>query len=131
MLFEFKNHKVSNSLNVFNYYKGVTGRSLESDIRKMKKLDAVMNNPQATEAEIEAAQEAMPLDMLEIVQYIYYAMRCAAERKELEFADIINEVDVSDLADGTLQAVIMKLVEVKKKEVAQTEKRGFLNRLKK
>ena len=115
MLFEFKGHKLSNSLNVFNYYKkSITGRSLEGDIRGLQKLDKVMNKPDATEEEIDRAQKEMPVDIAETVQYIYYAMRSAAEKKELDLSATIDEVDISDLADGSLQEVIMKLVEVKK-----------------
>lgn len=128
MLFEFKGHKLSNSLNVFNYYKSVTGRSLEGDIRGLQKLDKVMNKPDATEEEIDRAQKEMPIDIAETVQYIYYAMRSAAEKNELDLSATIDEVDISDLADGSLQEVIMKLVEVKKKAVAQAERRGFLSR---
>lgn len=131
MVFEFKGHKVSNSLNVFNYYKSLTGRSLEGDIRGLKKLETVMNNPDATEEEINNAQASSTVDIMETVQYIYYAMRCAAEKKELDLIEVIDEVDVSNLADGSLQEIIMKLVEVKKKQVAQAERRGFLSRIKK
>lgn len=130
MLFEFKGHKLSNSLNVFNYYKSITGRSLEGDIRGLQKLDKVMNKPDATEEEIDRAQKEMPVDIAETVQYIYYAMRSAAEKKELDLSATIDEVDISDLADGSLQEVIMKLVEVKKKAVVQAERRGFLSRKK-
>ncbi|MFA7136728.1 MAG: hypothetical protein WC125_12850 [Bacteroidales bacterium] len=130
MLFEFKGHKLSNSLNVFNYYKSITGRSLEGDIRGLQKLDTVMNKPDATEEEIDRVQKGMPADITETVQYIYYAMRCAAEKKELDLSAVIDEVDISDLADGSLQEVIMKLVEVKKKAVVQAERRGFLSRKK-
>lgn len=130
MIFEFKGHKVSNSLNVFNYYKGVTGRSLEGDIRVLKKLETVMNKPDATEDEIDNAQDAMNVDISETIQYIYFSMRCAAEKKELDLSTIIDEVDISDLADGSLQDVILKLVEVKKKEVVKAERRSFLSRIK-
>jgi hypothetical protein len=128
MIFEFKGHSLSNSLAVFNYYKGLTGRSLENDLRQMQRLERVMNNPDATDEDIDAAQNAVPLDITETIQYVYYAMRCAAERKDLELSTIIDEVDITDLADGTLQEALTKLVDVKKKEIVQKAQTAFISR---
>lgn len=126
MIFEFKGNKLSNSLSVFNHYKKTTGRSLESDIRNVKKLTDLIDDPEASESEIERIQNELPFNITEIIQYIYYSMRCAAEKKELDLSSIINEIDIPDLADGSLQSVIQKLVDVKKKEDIQAQKRKFL-----
>jgi len=115
MIYEFKGHKVSNSLSVFNYYKTLTGNSLEKDVKKIQKLQ---DNPDAEE----------DIDITLIIQYIYYAMRCAAEKKELDLSEVIDEVDISDLADGTMQECIMRLVEVKKNSDLKAKTRAFLSR---
>jgi len=130
MIYEFKGHKVSNSLAVFNYYKSVTGTSLDRDIRKMKQLNDVLQNPDATDDEVLTIQEKTDIDICTTVQLIYYSMRCAAEKKELDLGEVNDEIDISDLADGSLQELIMKLVEVKKKETAKAETLRFLKRKK-
>ena len=128
MIYEFKGNKVSNSLSVFNYYKTLTGNSLERDIKKMKRLQDVMDNSEATEAEVDKAQAECDFDIITVIQYIYYAMRCAAEKKELDLSAVIDEIDISDLSDGKLQECIMRLVEVKKKDDFKAKTRMFLSR---
>lgn len=125
MLFKFKDtYQVSNSLAVFNYYKKLTGRSLERDIANIDRVSKVLSNLDAhTEQEINDAYEVA--DPTEILQYIYYAMRCAGESKELALDKVIEEIDVADIIDGSLQELITKLVEVKKKTIIN---KGFLKK---
>jgi hypothetical protein len=126
MIFDFKGHKVSNSLSVFNYYKQAAGTSLESDILSLRKFQSVVENPETTDEELEKALEECEVDHTTILQFVYYAMRCAAEKKELDFKEVIDELDTTDLIDGSVEELIKKLVEVKKKEVGMNRLRVFL-----
>ncbi|MCU7522503.1 MAG: hypothetical protein HF308_15375 [Ignavibacteria bacterium] len=111
MIFKFKDYNLSNSISVFNHYKRITGNSLEKDLRRIEQREKILKDPKATEAQRDAA---MDIDEIEIIQYVYCAMRCAGEAKPLDIEATVNEIDVADLVDGKLQEAILKLVDVKK-----------------
>lgn len=126
MIFDFKGKKVSNTLSVFNYYKRISGTPLEGDVLKLKKFIQVVDNPEATDDEIAQAYEKCNVEQITILLNIYYAMRCAAEKKELDFSEVTDELETTDLIDGSMEELIQRLVSIKKKEVATNRLRGFL-----
>lgn len=126
MMVKYKNqYPVSNKISVFNHYKRMSGRSLERDMQMLQHRDQVLNNPASTKEEIDLVLE---LDMIEILQYVYYAFRCAGEGKVLEPDTVIDELTINDLTDGSLVELIGKLMEVKKNQsglsIKATRKKG-------
>lgn len=113
MLFKYKDkHLMSNSIDVFNIYKRLTGRSLEKDLINIKRRDDILKNPEATEAEVDKALDMV--DPTEIVQMVYAAMRLDAE-PNADLEAIIKEVEIEDLQNGSLQGALEKLISTGKK----------------
>lgn len=112
MIFKYKNkYLVSNKISVFNHYKRITGSSLERDMQLIQKRDHVLNDPASTEEDI---SKVLEVDVIEILQYVYYAFRCAGEARILEPDVVIDELTINDLTDGSLVELINQLMEVKK-----------------
>jgi hypothetical protein len=111
MIFTVNGRNVSNSLTVFNHYKRATGNSLEKDIMAMQRRQKILDDPNAS---AEAIEKALDVDPFEIIEFIYYAMRCAAEGKSLDPSTVIDELSVDDIMSGELTEAIEKLVNVKK-----------------
>ena len=114
MIFKYKGKEVSNSLSVFNYYKAATGKSIEKDLILIERRDKVLNDSNSTDEEIDKALDL--IDPVETIQFIYYAMRCAADNKTLDVLEVINEIEISDINDGTLMELVAKLIDVKKNQ---------------
>lgn len=110
-------YPVSNKISVFNHYKRISGQSLERDMQAIQERDQVLSNPDSTREQIE---EVLDTDIIEILQYIYYAFRCAGEGRVLEPDTVIDELDISDLTDGSLVELVNCLMEVKKNQVLET-----------
>jgi hypothetical protein len=122
MIFKYKDkYPVANKISVFNHYKRITGRSLERDMQKVQKREEVLNDESATDEEV---NEALDIDIIEIMQFVYYAFRCAGEAKILEVDIVIDELDINDLMDGSLVELISKLMEVKKNSRVVLSKRS-------
>lgn len=122
MIFKYKDkYPVANKISVFNHYKRITGRSLERDMQKVQKREEVLNSDVASTEEV---NDALEIDIIEIMQFVYYAFRCAGEAKILEVDIVIDELDINDLMDGSLVELISKLMEVKKNSIVVLSKRG-------
>lgn len=122
MIFKYKDkYPVANKISVFNHYKRITGRSLERDMQKVQKREEVLNDESATDEEV---NEALDIDIIEIMQFVYYAFRCSGEAKILEVDSVSDELDITDLMDGSLVELISKLMEVKKNSRVVLSKRG-------
>jgi predicted nucleotidyltransferase len=114
MMLKYKDqYLVSNKISVFNHYKRISGRSLEHDMQLMQKREHVLNDPASSEQDIE---QVLEVDIIEILQYVYYAFRCAGEAKVLEPDAVIEELIINDITDGSLVELISKLMEVKKNQ---------------
>jgi hypothetical protein len=111
MIITFKDRKLGNSLSIFNHYKRMTGNSLEKDILMMQKRQSILDNPKASEEEIDKAYQ---FDPIETIQYIYYAMRCAGEGKSLNPDIVMDELEIEDITSGKLTKVIEQLLTSKK-----------------
>ena len=112
MILKYKDkYPVANKISIFNHYKRITGRSLERDMQEVQKREQVLNDESST---VEQVNEALEIDIIEILQYVYYAFRCAGEAKSLEVDTVIDELDINDLTDGSLVELINELMEVKK-----------------
>lgn len=112
MILKYKDkYPVANKISVFNHYKRITGRSLERDMQKVQKREEVLNSNVASTEEV---NDALEIDIIEIMQFVYYAFRCAGEAKILEADSVFDELDISDLTDGSLVELINNLMEVKK-----------------
>ncbi len=122
MILKYKDkYPVANKISVFNHYKRITGRSLERDMQKVQKREEVLNSDVASTEEV---NDALEIDIIEIMQFVYYAFRCAGEAKILEVDIVIDELDINDLMDGSLVELISKLMEVKKNSRVVLSKRG-------
>jgi hypothetical protein len=122
MIFKYKDkYPVANKISVFNHYKRITGRSLERDMQKVQKREEVLNDESATDEEV---NEALDIDIIEIMQFVYYAFRCSGEAKILEVDSVSDELDITDLMDGSLVELISKLMEVKKNSRVVLSKRS-------
>lgn len=122
MIFKYKDkYPVANKISVFNHYKRITGRSLERDMQKVQKREEVLNDESATDEEV---NEALDIDIIEIMQFVYYAFRCSGEAKILEVDSVSDELDITDLMDGSLVELISKLMEVKKNSRVVLSKRN-------
>lgn len=122
MILKYKDkYPVANKISVFNHYKRITGRSLERDMQKVQKREEVLNSDVASTEEV---NDALEIDIIEIMQFVYYAFRCAGEAKILEVDIVIDELDINDLMDGSLVELISKLMEVKKNSIVVLSKRG-------
>jgi len=111
MLSKYKGKLISNSLSVFNYYKGLAGRSLEKDIHKVESRAKILDDPNSTDEELDAAYDSDPMELL---QGIYFAMRCAAEHKDLDYSEVQSEINIEDLSTGQLLTEINKMFKGKK-----------------
>jgi hypothetical protein len=80
-------------------------------MQKVQKREEVLNSDVASTEEV---NDALEIDIIEIMQFVYYAFRCAGEAKILEVDTVIDELDINDLTDGSLVELINNLMEVKK-----------------
>ena len=112
MIIKYKGlYPVANKISIFNHYKRISGRSLERDMQLLQKREGILNK---TDASIDEINKALEIDPIEILQNVYYALRCAGEGKILTPDEVTDELDIQDLTNGSLIEVINQLLEVKK-----------------
>lgn len=125
MIKDFNGKKIANSLNVFNYYKRLTGNSLEVDLKQFLKLQDLVDKKGNVDLDIIPDEGT---SVFEILQYIYYAMRCAGEKKELDLTEVLDELTVEDLSSPPFMELINFLVGDKKKELEKVKSLNWLAR---
>ena len=112
MIINYKGlYPVANKISIFNHYKRISGRSLERDMQLLSKREGILNK---TDASIDEINKALEVDPIEILQNVYYALRCAGEGKILTPDEVTDELYIQDLTTATIIDVINQLLEEKK-----------------
>lgn len=114
MMIKYKDkYLVASKISVFNHYKRISGKSLERDLQMVQKRESILSDVASTSEQID---EALSVDIIQILQYVYYALRCSGEGSVLDADLVIDELEISDLTDGSLIELINRLMDVKKNQ---------------
>lgn len=115
----YKGRVLGNSLNIYNYYKQITGRGLQADVTNITRLTAINDKIESQGPESLTDQEfneLQKIDTIEVISSLYVALRKGGDNTVRNQAaeQIRDELDIDDINNPELLNVIVGLLSGKK-----------------
>lgn len=114
----YKGKKIGNSVSMYMHYKQISNRNLTSDLSRLSGIAKIAVKLDKGENLSDEEEKVLAEnDIVEIILYIWCALRLAADKeaREMPIEELINELDNDDLSDNEFVNMLIELLSPKKK----------------